>query len=204
MRHINDEFDKIYCINLKHRTDRWENCLEQFQKYDINVSRFDAINGKNIIPSGKNGLLAGEIGIIRSNYKIIEEAKNNNYEKIIIFEDDVVLTNDFTVKFSQYYDNTPKDWCFIYMGGNHIHKPVAINERIHRMRYSYAIHAICIHEKMYDIILNLLKKELEQVDVTYAKLQRLHPSYVFIPHLAWQKEGHSDIQGGYVNYNFLK
>ncbi len=57
---------------------------------------------------------------------------------------------------------------------------------------------------MFDHILELLSKENVQVDVTYAQLQSVFPSYVFKPHLAWQKDGFSDIQGGYQNYTFLK
>ena len=73
-----------------------------------------------------------------------------------------------------------------------------------KIHHSYAIHAICVHEELYDHILTMLEEERVQVDVTYAQLQKVFPSYVFRPHLAWQKDGHSDIQGGYQNYDFLK
>ena len=34
---INDYFDKIICINLDKRTDRWTESLEQFKKAGIEV-----------------------------------------------------------------------------------------------------------------------------------------------------------------------
>lgn len=201
---INELFDNIYCINLKHREDRWENCQNQFNKFDMVVERFDAINGKEVEPNGKNGLLPGEIGVIRSNYNVIKDAKEKGYKQIVIFEDDVELDPEFGNKFIEYYNSTPTDWTFLYMGGNHVGGLTPINNKIAKIQHSYAIHAICVKEELFDHILVMLEREREAVDVTYAKLQGMFPSYVFRPHLAWQKDGHSDIQGGYMNYDFLK
>ena len=46
-------FDKIYCINLEERTDRWEECLSEFKKYGIeNVERIKAVKiDEESIPS---------------------------------------------------------------------------------------------------------------------------------------------------------
>lgn len=201
---INSFFDKIYCINLKHRVDRWDNCLRQFKENGLNVERFDAVNGKELAPNGLNGLMSGEVGVIRSNYNVIKDAKEKGYKNIIIFEDDVELCDNFITQFESIFDKVPKDWGFLYLGGNHVGGLTLVNENIARIKHSYAIHAICVNEQVYDHILELLPNEKEAVDVTYAKLQQIFPSYVFRPHLAWQKDGHSDIQGGYQNYDFLK
>lgn len=201
---LNKIFDHIYCINLKHRDDRWDNCQRQFDKFGMSVERFEAVNGKEVVPDGVGKLLPGEVGVIRSNYNVIKDAKEKGYKQIIIFEDDVELCEDFNERFKLHYDSTPTDWRFIYMGGNHVGGLTPINNKVSKIRHSYAIHAICVHEELYDHILTMLEEEKVQVDVTYAQLQKIFPSYVFRPHLAWQKDGHSDIQGGYQNYNFLK
>ena len=201
---LNDIFDHIYCVNLKHRTDRWENCLKQFEKYGIEVERFDAVNGNEVTPDGVNGLLPGEVGVIRSNYNIIKDAKEKGYKKIMIFEDDVILSDDFNERFEIHYTSTPEDWRFLYLGGNHVGGLTPINNKVAKIKHTYAIHAIGVHEELYDHILTMLEEEKVQVDVTYAQLQKKFPSYVFKPHLAWQQDGHSDIQGGYMNYDFLK
>ena len=201
---LNNFFDKIYCINLEKRVDRWENCVKQFTKYGIEVERFNAVNGGEVAPNGVNSLLPGEVGIIRSNYNVIKDAKEKGYKRIVIFEDDVELCEDFNERFLLHYNSTPEDWRFLYMGGNHVGGLIPVNSKVSKMRHSYAIHAICVHEELYDHILSMLEEERVQVDVTYAQLQKIFPSYVFRPHLAWQKDGHSDIQGGYQNYDFLK
>jgi hypothetical protein len=201
---LNNYFDHVYCINLDHRVDRWENCLSQFDNYGIEVERFSAVNGNVVTPYGVGKLLPGEVGVIRSNYNVIQDAKNNGYKNIVIFEDDVELCDDFNERFDLHYVNVPNDWKFLYMGGNHVGGLSLVNNKVSRINHTYAIHAICINEDLFEPILKLLSEEKVQVDVTYAQLQKIYPSYVFRPHLAWQKDGHSDIQGGYQNYDFLK
>ena len=201
---FNEIFDKAYCINLKSSTQRWEYAKSQFDRFGLEVDRFDAVNGKEVIPEGKNGLLAGEVGIIRSNYEIIKDAKEKGYKQIVIFEDDVEMDPDFDKKFDEYYNAVPENWAFIYMGGNHVGGYRHINDKIATIYNTYAIHAICVKDVLFDHILSLLPKERHAVDVTYAHLQKVFPSYVFRPHLCWQKDGVSDIQGGYQNYHFLK
>jgi hypothetical protein len=201
---LNQLFDKVYCINLDHRKDRWEQCNTHFTKHGITVDRFPAINGKEVVPNGVGKLLPGEVGVIRSNYNVVKDAKDNNYKQIVIFEDDVELDPEFKEKFFSFYSAVPDNWSFIYMGGNHVGGIIPVNNKVAQIRHSYAIHAICIKNNLFDHILELLKKEKTQVDVTYAQLQAVFPSYVFRPHLAWQKDGFSDIQGGYMNYDFLR
>lgn len=201
---LNELFDNVYCINLDHRKDRWEECNLHFNKHNIKVERFSAINGKEVTPEGVGKLLPGEVGVIRSNYEVVKDAKEKGYQQIVIFEDDVEMDDNFKEKFFSFYSAVPEDWSFIYMGGNHVGGLIPINDKICKMNHSYAIHAICIKNNIFDHILELLKKEKVQVDVTYAQLQSVFPSYVFRPHLAWQKDGFSDIQGGYQDYKFLK
>lgn len=200
---LNDFVDKIYCINLDKRTDRWERCENIFKLNNIEVERFSAIDGSKLDLKNKK-LLPGEVGIIRSNLEIVKKAKENNYKNVLIFEDDVELCEDFNNHFENFIKQIPNDWSFIYFGGNHVGGYLPVTENVARIVYSFAIHAIIINQNIYDQIIEILTKEVDQVDVTYAKLQRIFPSYVFRPHLAWQRKDFSDIQGGVVDYDFLK
>jgi hypothetical protein len=200
---LNDFVDKIYCINLDKRTDRWEKCESIFKHNNIKVDRFSAIDGSKMEYENKK-LLPGEIGVIRSNLEIVKIAKKNNYKNVLIFEDDVELCENFNIKFNEYIGQIPNDWSFIYLGGNHVGGYNHVTDNVAKTNYSFAIHAIIINQNVYDQILQILPEEKEQVDVTYAKLQKIFPSYVFRPHLAWQRKDFSDIQGGVVDYDFLK
>jgi len=84
---MNRYFDKIYCINLNHRTDRWLESLQEFKKLgiDSDVERFEA-----------HELKPGIKGCTKSHYEIIKLAKKNKYKNVLIFEDDVfILRDDF-------------------------------------------------------------------------------------------------------------
>ena len=200
---LNEFVDKIYCINLDKRLDRWERCKNIFQLNNIEVERFSAVDGLNLDLTNKK-LLPGEIGVIRSNFGVIKKAKENNYKNVLIFEDDVELCEDFNLNFSNYIKQIPNHWSFIYLGGNHVGGYQPITDNVAKINYSFAIHAVIINQNVYDHILQILPEEKEQVDVTYAKLQRIFPSYTFRPHLAWQRKDFSDIQGGIVDYDFLQ
>lgn len=48
MKTLNDYFQEIHCINLDKRTDRWEECLNEFNKHNLKVNRFSAVYGKEV------------------------------------------------------------------------------------------------------------------------------------------------------------
>ena len=75
-------FDKIYCINLDHRVNRWENAKKELTRYNILdlVERVSGCTGK----SGETGYTFAT----KSHIKCIKDAKNNNYKNILILEDD--------------------------------------------------------------------------------------------------------------------
>ena len=43
MNILNEFFDKIFCINLDSRPDRWEECEKMFSHYNLEVERVSAI-----------------------------------------------------------------------------------------------------------------------------------------------------------------
>ena len=197
---LNDYFDKIYCINLDEATDRWNKCLEQFDKYNIEVERFPAVRPDE----GLNGLLRGEIGVMRSNYQIIKKSKECGFKNVLIIEDDFEFVDNFNVLFDTLIRKVPDDWDFLYFGGNHLGGLYMINENIAKMFNTYALHTFSVKNTMYDLILNTLPDEKKQVDVYYGDMMKNCNAYVFRPHLSYQREGYSFIQGGFQNYDFLR
>jgi GR25 family glycosyltransferase involved in LPS biosynthesis len=122
----NKNIDKIYVINLKKNTDRWESISELAKKANVNITRFDAIYGKELDDNHpdiikyfiKNHKLnKGQIGCALSHVKIWEDAIKNNYKNIIVFEDDAVIPEDFWGRFNKYYNALPKDWDMLLLGG---------------------------------------------------------------------------------------
>jgi hypothetical protein len=188
---INSVFDKVYCINLDKRTDRWESAQTEFEKNGIIVERVSAIEG------GANGLL-------ETNKKIFQDAIENNYESILILEDDVEFIDNLQEKFSDAYPNVPQHWNMLYFGGNHVFgQPVPINDYVSVPQKTLASHAIAYKKNAYQKMLDILITN-EPVDVIFSNNLIYFNAFLFFPHLAWQKPGHSDIMNYYVNYDFLR
>jgi GR25 family glycosyltransferase involved in LPS biosynthesis len=205
-----EKFDKIYCINLDKRADRWEKVSKIFNEVGItNVIRYSAVNGDDLDLSKINynpSLLKGELGILETHLNLLQEAKDEGLKEIVIMEDDVVFTDEI-YKFDEYLDNVPEDWDMIFVGGNHMYgeTPHFINDKILKVNGTVAIHCIIIKESIMDVILEIAKNRKKQIDGYYADIQTGYNVYSFTPNMALQSEDFSDIQKRVVNYdNFLK
>lgn len=214
---INDFFEKIYCINIDRRNDRWESCLEEFKKHDLIVERFSAVDGNSEnynLGYPYDNELAGAI----SHLNVIKEAKKINLKNVLILEDDVKFSENINDLFSEYIKQLPEDWDGINFGGNHIGGLLPISPNMTKMRRSYALHAYGLHNKSYDYAIQYMENKINNVitngksvirqsvaaDFFMADLHSILNFYCFRPHIAWQKEDYSDIQRTKVNYDFLK
>lgn len=216
---LNDFFDKVYCINLDRRNDRWdENCLPQFNRINLkNVERISAVDGKTLdLPHGDvyNGELAGSM----SHLMALKKAKEESVSKLLLLEDDVVFKETINNDFFNIIQNLPSDWDIIFFGGNHQGGGMQITNGIIRIFHSYAIHACGINNKCFDNLINYLDISINNVlknrhikftpsvaaDFFLAQLHKNLNVYCFYPHLAWQLEGFSDIQQSFTDYHFLK
>src|SRR5688572_498365 len=107
---LNSYFDKIFCINLDRRTDRWEESLKEFNKYNLDVERFPAIDGKELNLSDKVKLTPAEKACSMSHHTILKRMIENNWNRILILEDDVAFIDDLESMFTHKAKQIPKDW----------------------------------------------------------------------------------------------
>jgi len=204
-----DYFDKVYCVNLDRREDRFENFKKEVEKYNLGeFERFSAYDGKTIDMSKYNtGLNPGELGLVLSNMEIIKNAKLNNLKNILIVEDDCKFTDE-VLNIETYFNLLPKNWDMLYMGGNHnthmrIKPPDNINEKVIKLHSTYSTHFVGINSTVFDHIEIILKKLSEPLDVSYVRLQKIFNVYSFYPAIAKQIVDFSDIQNKITDYNWL-
>lgn len=198
---FNDYFDNIFCINLDRRTDRWSDVLTEFSRVGISgVTRFSAVDGTLL--NDKTHLLPGELGVLMTNLNLVNHAKEMGYQSYLMCEDDVVF-GDTIKNLETYMANIPNDWDMIYFGGNHGYstKPKLVNETTLKLHHTVAIHCVAIKSTVYDVIISILQKKNKQVDDLYTLVQKSFNVYCVTPHIAFQKEGYSDIQNRLVNYD---
>lgn len=200
---LNNFFDKIYCINLDKRPDRWTETQKEFTKANIeNVVRFSAIDGSMDVRTG--ALSSGELGALKSHLEIIKDAQRNQLSNILIFEDDVEFSNTFQRDLNHYFGQLPANWALLYLGGNHISPPSFVSENLLKIHNTVSIHAYAIRNIAFLPIINSLEKAGVPVDVFYTSLQKEYPCYCFYPPLAWQRKDFSDIQKKEAEYEFIK
>lgn len=58
----------------------------------------------------------GEVGVACSHREIWKEMIKNNYDSVIIFEDDVILDKNFKSNLQEYMADLPNDWDIAFLG----------------------------------------------------------------------------------------
>ena len=197
---INDYFDRVVCINLDRRPDRWAQCVELFTKHDLTVERVAAVDGRDLAdtPYLKRGML----GCAMSHRNICEQMLASSSKRMLVLEDDVDFVPDLQEVFACAVSSgdIPLTWDLLYLGGHHLQAPQSINARIARMLKTTTSSQYGITRDMAARLLKGLKVLNEPLDITMAQLQSVSAAFTFHPPLAWQRPGLSDIEGRYVDY----
>ena len=129
---------KVNCINLWENKPRRIFMRKQFEEQKIDHNFFKAINGKKMTIQEfyDNGYINEEIysSFKKGKIKIHKPSfacafshlqvwkdfleDESDEDKLLVFEDDFKLTNDFKVKLNEYLKNTPENWDFLYFDYN--------------------------------------------------------------------------------------
>jgi GR25 family glycosyltransferase involved in LPS biosynthesis len=201
---FNQYFNRVFCVNLDRRTDRWSMCLPEFEKACLTVERFSAVDGSRLPIVANQKINRAEVGCSLSHAAILKKMVAADWEKILILEDDVEFSPNAASHFSQWISQVPRDWDMLYLGGNHISNPTPVTPHVSRVVKTYTTSHYAITRKMARLAINKIEQLHSQVDVVYSQFQRTHKCYAFTPSLAWQKPGYSDIQGKIMNYKRMK
>lgn len=214
-----ENIDKIYIINLKQRTDRWNKCIQQLTNYGItNYERFNAIQpdltkinpiqySKNNMKHSNNYIIAA-LGCKLSHLQIIINAKKNNYKQILILEDDFLFCNNFINKYNNIISIIKQHKITInmlYLGFSIIRNDPYIDTNINNLKKitnGHTTHAYILNHNFYDIVIDELNNCYCEIDVCYANIQKKYNNiYGIYPCLITQIESYSNIMERNVNYS---
>lgn len=187
----------INVINLPHRKDR----LEEFYNQTVWKEAIDeiivhqAVNGqKEFFDMATTKRMRGHYGCLQSHRNLLEKvASTAPYH--IVFEDDVVLCENFDQRIEEVLQNLPDDWAIIYLGGNIVTPGGKIphNEMFSKAKEVYATHAYIVNDKYIHRLQLCLWQKLGKVDVLFIAFQRHHPCYIINDIIAKQSDSRSDI-----------
>ena len=129
---LKDIFQRVVVVNLDKRTDRLGHFVKEMEKGwpFVDPMRFSAIHGDKCGWPRNWNHGPNTFGCMESHRQILQRAILDDIESILVLEDDLVLADDFTEKALQFFNNVPKDWDWVFLGGQHISSPTDLGNGI--------------------------------------------------------------------------
>lgn len=122
---LHNYYNKIYCICLKERDDKYQYISSQFLKHKIDVefyrpvipgyshkiiepyiNKYNNYNTRDIL---FNKEFPNELGAMQSHYHVIKSALLEGNENVFVFEDDCVFHKDFDNNLQKYFNILPEN-----------------------------------------------------------------------------------------------
>ena len=213
---LNYFFDKIYCINLDKRVDRWQDITKQFEFNWIDeYERIPGIEGNayNLKPNkyphpirGFNGVSGGTM----AHLNVYLKAYNEKCESFLVVEDDCVFHEHLNKIWSNCIDQLPEDWDLLYLGGMYDPtkgsiKPVSDN--LLKCSGIMSTHCYAVRNTILLKLMSTFLKDYpyltDSADGFLCQIQKECNTYMVSPPLAWQRAGYSDIQNAWRDYESI-
>ena len=176
-KYINKTIDKIYVINLQKDQIRRNYMIRLFEKYGINFEiiivpliteeQYKAVNNLD--------MTIGEVGCYVSHLFCMYDAIQNEYSKIIIFEDDIIIHKDFHALFENVMKHQTEDIVILGVSDFDFYKD---NSRFYGNVYTtdinnqiYGSYGICYSKRGYN---NIFQNRLIKPNIIDNKLLHLY------------------------------
>jgi GR25 family glycosyltransferase involved in LPS biosynthesis len=122
-------------------------------------------------PSIKRNLRHAEISLVLKHIEIIKNIIKNNYNSVLVLEDDVKFVDNFTEKFNEYIKELPDNWDICWVGSCcNLHANIIEGKHIYRENGSRCTHAFIISLNGANKILSELKYVNDCSDWFYNKV----------------------------------
>lgn len=143
---LNTYFDHVYLVNLEHESTNRIKIVNQLVKSKIKHEIFTATNGyagdplerwkeyiskplgsmsrysdynEREVSRGKKFIeSAGAVGYIYTYLRILKDAKKRGFKKVLILEDDIILSRNFENDFKKFISSVNEDWKILQLGAS--------------------------------------------------------------------------------------
>lgn len=176
-------FDKIYCINLDSRPDRWEECEEEFKRINWKVDRFPG--------STKS--------FNHAQYECLKACKG--FESSLILEDDCEFKD--MAHLPDALSALPSDWDIVSLGATlmvpHHYK---VHPNLYRYENGWATQAVGYSAKMVDWLIDNfdpMNGTIYDEWLRHNVLKQFN-CYIVKPMIVYQRPSFSNIRNLFVDY----
>lgn len=188
-----DSLCAIYCISLPESKDRRKLFLEEARKHAIPVSIWPAIKNEN----------NPALGLRNTFIEIFQNSVDNNFDHILVFEDDAVFVHDNPNEvMNRAIAELAKDYDMLYLGLNAFggfseqYSPTLL-----KVKAGCTTHAV-IYSKQF--IKDVLETDIKvPIDMHFAEFHKRGRTYATFPLLCGQRSGYSCIERREVDYSKL-
>ncbi len=189
-----EDIQNILYINLEHRTDRKTHIENQIKKLNFNAQRFNAI--KDIDNPA--------IGCSRSHVGCLKLAIQNNWNHVLVMEDDIEFLNPelFHIQLNKFLQRH-STWDVLIIAGNNIGDYEIIDETCVKISKCYCATGYLVNGHYITKLLDNFSQSIEnwiQVDVHWCNLQKSDNWLMLTPLTIIQKPDYSDIEKYRVDY----
>lgn len=209
---INAYFDKVFVLNLDRKPERFKIIKNKLNKLDIKFDRFSAIDGSNLEFDNSKfkpgmGMIENEfaLGCLLSHLEIIKEAKRKNYKRILIFEDDVLISDDIKVMIQ--HIRKLKTWKLLYFGSSQYNWDIEMySDSFYLSKKSLGTFAYAVDSSIYDDIIDVLSKREKSVDNLLSEIQEKYygKCFTFYPNICKADVSESEIRENRNNIEHSK
>jgi glycosyl transferase, family 25 len=201
----------IIVISLERAKDRREKIVQQLNALKLDAIIMDAVDGQQLSKEQLNRVInnpigwrsgetfkPGELGCLMSTIKAIKLAKENNFEYVIMLDDDVVLSEDFEKGIKFLFRILPIDWEHIFLSG-HTYMAAAPVFQPSLVPATFKVsgsYAYILKNIAYDKVINEMSQmEIPVDDVIEGMILREQKlrSYIFFPFLVYPRLEYSYI-----------
>jgi glycosyl transferase family 25 len=201
MKSISDIKHAFY-INLYKRPDRKQHVENQLKTVGINAERFNAIEMQN-----------GAIGCSTSHLTILETAKANNWDHVLIIEDDILFINPnlFVSQFNKFL-SIHSYFDVALIAGNNVPPYTIIDDTCVQVMQCQTTTGYLVKSHYYDKLIENFKngilnqinrpnaRNLYAIDKYWFNLQQVDKWFLIIPLTVAQREDYSNIENRPTNY----
>jgi hypothetical protein len=218
---INEKYDKVVCICLKERDDKYKFALSQFIKHDIQVEWYRPVihnyigklselySSKYNNPSQGiilfNSQFPNELNVMQSFYHVVKSALLDGAESLFIFEDDFQMHRDWDALLPKYFEKLPQstDLIMLYSYQHELFSEnIRVSSRWIKAFRSWSNIAVGMNKKYMEEYIKEIDNCPRIGDLVTYQLQEKLNCYIACPVLGIpSKQFISNIRGNNKNYD---